>query len=202
MNSLDLVYNTFSNLEKSYARSKKTRAEYLTEKFGGDIEVGSFLILQALSQEAPTSPEDIEKLSFIRDYFGRVSEYKNKLDKIRTFDFSKDAESFQKALECLDAAESTGSGVSYVEQDTLWTSARLPAFHRVTVRGSKCVCFETAPYVRVHSHAIQAMLNVMAPASVALGDVSGKIVERKSGDRVVVVESPSFWVKRSVSGKS
>lgn len=82
---LEKVYKTFVNLDTNYARSKKDRATYLSEKFGGDIEMGSFLIMQALSRENISSQEDIEKLSFIRGVFDYLVKNKNRVNSLNSF---------------------------------------------------------------------------------------------------------------------
>ena len=61
MSILDKVYTTFKRLDQDFARSKKTRTEFITDKFGGDIAIGSVIILDAIRAEGvEESPENID----------------------------------------------------------------------------------------------------------------------------------------------
>ena len=120
MEQLDLVYSTFANLERNYSRSKKSRSEYIKDKFGGDIPVGSFLILNALSAEEFSDPEDIRKFSEIRAIFDKLLENKDRLDSLASFNFDMDSDGSMSALDVLNLCQDFGTGVTVVEQGALY----------------------------------------------------------------------------------
>lgn len=89
MEVLDRVYKAFSNLESDFAKSGKTRTEFIKDKFGGDIEIGSVIILDAISNVDSESIEDINKISFIKKVIKGVRENANRLDNLTDFVFDK-----------------------------------------------------------------------------------------------------------------
>lgn len=108
MEQLDLVYKTFSTLDESYARSKKTRTEFITEKFGGDIEIGSAIILDVLSEGELTSQGDIEKLTFVKDIFEKIKSNASALDSLKNFAFEDHAMFNQLCQEIDNAMAESG----------------------------------------------------------------------------------------------
>ena len=83
MEVLDRVYNAFANLDRDFAKSKKTRAVFIADKFGGDIDIGSTIILDAISsgtgEEKSLSLSRLSRLfrifsiqSLIKDKIGRA----------------------------------------------------------------------------------------------------------------------------------
>lgn len=118
MDTLDLVYNAFTGLERNYARSKKTRTEYVKDKFGGDINVGSFLILNALSAEEFVDPEDIKKFSEVRRIFEFLKDNQDKLDTLSSFNLD-DTSDITAALDSLHQGQEAGTGFTVVGQEQL-----------------------------------------------------------------------------------
>lgn len=83
---LDRVYDVFSNLDRDYKRSKMTRSQFITDRFGGDIDVGSLLISEAISAEYDDQ-ESVSKLSFLKDLFDKIEKNKAYLDAMTDFKF-------------------------------------------------------------------------------------------------------------------
>lgn len=122
MSILETVYKTFSTLDRDYARSKKSRSDFITDKFGGDISVGSIIILDAIREEGVSdSPEDIEKLSFIKDSFAFFQENAHRLDRLETFSHCN-ADVFFEFLGILSKAENHMTGQFSAPQAQLWNS--------------------------------------------------------------------------------
>lgn len=122
MEQLDLVYATFSNLERNYSRSKKSRSEYIKDKFGGDISIGSFLILNALSAEEFSDPEDIRKFSEVRRVFDKLLENKDRLDSLASFNFDEESECAQNILDALNLGQDVGTKLVVVDQSELYNN--------------------------------------------------------------------------------
>ena len=107
---LDNVYSKFTNLEKDYRRTKKSRSQFITERFGGDIVVGSTIILDAIYEENPTTQEEIAKFSIVKDIISNILKAKDDLDYLESFDFSNDmsmATVIGKLLDSVDAGQTT-----------------------------------------------------------------------------------------------
>ena len=124
--ALDAVFKTFSKLEQNYARSSKDRQSYIEDKFGGDIEMGSFLILHALSKESITSPEDVEKLSFIRKTFDYLLKHKDHINALSSF-VPNDNSLGDSMLNALRSGYESGTKVLIQEQTVL--NKRYGAYH-------------------------------------------------------------------------
>lgn len=130
MSILDKVYTTFKRLDQDFARSKKTRTEFITDKFGGDIAIGSVIILDAIRAEGvEESPENIEKMSYVKDTFVRIQACANHLDSLTSFSFA-DTNTVSSFVDILGHAENHGSGQSEVNQAELW-KGRPQALHYV-----------------------------------------------------------------------
>ena len=180
MEQLDLVYNTFTNLEKNYAHSKKSRKEYLLDKFGGDITVGGMIILDALSRADLQTTEDVEKLSKIRDIFATIAENQVRLDTLSDFDFG--TSSGVKLSAILDNAFTSGTGMKLVVGQE---ATKKPYVHfRVTPAGAEVVPMSTAPRLYAYSKAMVAYAQAATGEDVKLMD----IFERKIGNRFVKVK--------------
>lgn len=190
MEQLDLVYNTLTKLEQNYARSKKSRTEYITEKLGGDINVGSFLILHALAKETLTEQGDVEKLSTVRNILAQIKVHQDELDSLRSFEFSKEADSLTVLLEAMDAAEAKGTRISAVNQRDMWKSPNHPAHFSVNRHMSRVVAFNGAPYVYCYSKAISALVSGLSGQRFEPGD----IVRCRLGERYEKVDAPDCWV--------
>lgn len=107
---LDNVYSKFTNLEKDYRRTKKSRSQFITERFGGDIVVGSTIILDAIYEENPITKEEIAKFSIVKDIISNILKAKDDLDYLESFDFSNDmsmATVIGKLLDSVDAGQTT-----------------------------------------------------------------------------------------------
>lgn len=107
---LDNVYSKFTNLEKDYKRTKKSRSKFIIERFGGDIVVGSTIILDAIYEENPTTQEDIAKFSVVKDIISNILKAKDDLDYLESFDFSNDmsiATIIDRLLSSVDMGQTT-----------------------------------------------------------------------------------------------
>lgn len=92
MSVLSKVYSAFSNLEGDYRRSRKTRREFVLDKFGGDIDIGAMIILDAVSNSECETSEDVQKLTFVRNIIAQIQSMKDSLDAVMDFSaFSSDA---------------------------------------------------------------------------------------------------------------
>lgn len=113
---LDKVYTTFSNLDRDYARSKKTRTEFITDKFGGQLDIGSMIILDAVGADVDSdSPEDIEKLTFIKNIFDKLLAAQDTLDNLPDFQFTNGA-LFAELLNVVQNSIAQGYGFRYGSQ--------------------------------------------------------------------------------------
>ena len=89
MEVLDRVYSAFSNLDRDFARSKKSRTDFILEKFGGDIDMGSMIILDAISASTvEETAEDIQKLTFVKEIFEKLKDARDNLDSLPDFKFT------------------------------------------------------------------------------------------------------------------
>lgn len=130
MSILDNVYKTFSNLDRDFSRSKKSRTDFITDKFGGDIDIGSIIILDAIREEGtPEDPEEIQKLSFIKDSFAFFQENAHRLDKLESFSIAS-ADLMHELIGILSTSECNGTGQIPASQSDMWNS-EIPALHYV-----------------------------------------------------------------------
>ena len=186
MRQLDLVYNTFVNLEKNYAKSKKSREEYLKDKFGGDISVGAFLILNALGAEEFTDPEDIEKLSKVRDIFDDILANKDNLSELASFDF--DTNNTRNLLfAALNASQASGFGYTVIDQQHLYKKKDALHYH-ITPKETLVVPLLHARYTRVFSKAIASYVAHIT----GVVHETGTLLESRSGGRIAPVTKPKF----------
>lgn len=175
MDSLDLVYKTFSTLDKNYSRSKKTKEEYIKSKFGGDIDIGAMIILDALTKGSVESAEDIEKLSFIRDSFDFLKKNKNRLNSLPSFDPHATVNN-SSILEVLDSAYLSGTHISVVSKEGL---GRKGAVHYVaTSKGISVVPIDLATTMKAFS---PAMIDLIAKATGQTVEM-GSVWERSTGN--------------------
>ena len=119
MEILDKVYATFKDLDKNYARSKKTREEFIIDKFGGDIDIGSLIILDTISsQMGDATPEDIQKFTFIKEIFEKIKESREDLNSLCDFTFTNGS-LFQNFLNVLEQSYTNGTHITLVTQKSL-----------------------------------------------------------------------------------
>lgn len=127
MEILDKVYNTFSHLDRDYSRCKTTRTEFILRKFGGDIDIGSMIILDAIDKDTSNSAgytsEDLKKLSFVKDIFSTLKATRNSWDTLTDFSF-KSSGLMQELDHLLQNAEYKGTGVRQVSQHVLNSKER------------------------------------------------------------------------------
>lgn len=84
MNILEKVYCSFRDLELNYDNSI-SRKEFILSKFGGDIDIGSTIIIDAIMNEGINTAQEIEKFSYLKDVFAFFSKIKDSLDKLTSF---------------------------------------------------------------------------------------------------------------------
>lgn len=139
MDTLDRVYNAFSNLDRDFARSKKSRSEFIIDKFGGDLDMGSMIILDAISAfKGEETPEDIEKLTFVKDIFAKIMAARDNLDSLHDFTFGA-ANDYNKLISILTESMVAGTGVCVLPQSELnkWSKGTV---HFLATEGSTMCC--------------------------------------------------------------
>lgn len=168
MEQLDLVYNTFANLERNYKRSSKSRSEYVKEKLGGDISIATFLILNALSAEEFTDPEDIHKFSKIRDIFEKIKENQDRLDSLTSFNFEED-QTATGVFTALAAGQRSGTGFEVCEQSALYRYGALHYDARPDDSRIVPIRLESSetppPYVELFSRGMLTLFSQMVPGA-------------------------------------
>lgn len=155
MEQLDLVYKTFSNLERNYSRSKKTRKEYIVDKFGGDIEIGATVILDALAAGDITNPDDIAELSFVRDIFASIIANKESLDTLNSFDDLLTGTS-GNVKGMLTKAFERGTGISVVTQKRLRNNGAMHYVARAS--GVRMIPLRFATKISVYNEVMQGFV--------------------------------------------
>lgn len=116
---LDKVYKTFKNLDRDYAKSKKSRSEFILGKFGGDFDIGSMLILEAVSNfDGTETSEDLDKLSFIKDIFDKLKSSRDIWDQLTDFTFKNNAIA-QDYKNLIKESYANGIGVNLCQQSRL-----------------------------------------------------------------------------------
>lgn len=124
MSILDRVYTTFKRLDQDFARSKKSRSEFIVDKFGGDINTGSIIILDAIHAEGlEETPENIEKMSFVKDTFAAIQANADHLDSLTSFVFT-DTNVVSSFMSILAHAENHMAHRVRTEQNVLWGATR------------------------------------------------------------------------------
>ena len=146
MEILDKVYKTFKNLDRDFSHSKKTRSQFIKDKFGGDITIGSVLILSAIDTEGVESPEDIEKLSFVKSILKKIEAAADRLDALSNFSFSENNLS-EELFTLLENIESASIGVYAVPQKELY-------------KREGCVHYVSTPKVSLHTDASSIVFKV------------------------------------------
>lgn len=120
MSILERVYTTFNHLDRDYARSKKTRTEFITDKFGGDINTGAIIILDAIRAEGvEETPENIAMMSFVKDTFASIQANADHLDALSSFSFA-DTNVVGAFVNLLCHAELHETKQEVLPQSTLW----------------------------------------------------------------------------------
>lgn len=124
MSILDRVYTTFKRLDQDFARSKKSRSEFIIDKFGGDINIGSIIILDAIHAEGlEESPENIEKMSFVKDTFAAIQACADHLDSLTSFAFT-DTNVVSSFVDILAHADQHLSRQVRTSQKALWANGK------------------------------------------------------------------------------
>lgn len=133
MSILESVYKTFSNLDRDYSRSKKTRTDFIKDKFGGDINIGSIIILDAIREEGvPEDQDSIRKLSFIKDTFAFFQENAQRLDRLEAFSTAS-SDLLNDLTMVLDRAAVNGTKQVAIPQASLWAN-KPPALHYISTK--------------------------------------------------------------------
>lgn len=159
MNVLDKVYNTFSNLDRDFARSKKTRTAFITDKFGGDIDTGAMIILDAVSTSGELeTAEDIKKLTFVKDIFSQLQANKNKLDSLQSFSSFSDSTEFNELMRVLAKAESSGTGQRETVQAEVYRQQRRAVHFVCTAEGSYFVGLNDCKILHAYNGHMQRMI--------------------------------------------
>lgn len=89
MSILEKVYCKFANLEEAYSASscKKSRKEFITDLFGGNVDEGAAILTEAIICENPSTTEELEHFSFVKDLFNFFIKNINDLDdRVASFD--------------------------------------------------------------------------------------------------------------------
>lgn len=157
MEQLDLVHKVLTNLEKNYKLSKKTRSEYVKEKFGGDIGMGSFLILNALSAEELTDPEDIKKLSEVQNVIEFLVSNEENLDFLSSFEVSDNVNLEETLFRALNLGELEGTGITVASQAEIY-KARRGLHYYITAKKSVVASQDTCQYFHIFNDAMRALM--------------------------------------------
>ena len=166
MEVLDRVYTTFKNLDRDYARSKKTRSEFIRDKFGGNIDIGSMIILDAISSSSgDETAEDIEKLTFVKNIFASIKAYESSLDTLPDFTF-KVSELYKQLLDVLNESANHGMHQSVSTQAQV-NKADKDSIHFVaTARSTRYTPMVKCDFVNAYNENMIGLLSSM------YGDVS------------------------------
>lgn len=159
MEILDKVYNTFSNLDRDYARSKKTREEFIKDKFGGDINIGSMIILDAVSNDiSGDSPEDIEKLTYIKDTFEALKRMQGSLDKVVNFASLRADSPLNDLIKRLTTASTLGMHQKEVSQKDLNKVFSGVVHYACTPFGSRYADLNKCSVLHIYNEHIQGLV--------------------------------------------
>ncbi len=159
MSVLDRVYTTFNRLDQDFARSKKTRTEFITDKFGGDINIGAIIILDAIRAEnAEETPENIAKMSFVKDTFTQIQACADRLDTLSSFDFAN-TNVLGSFLDILSRAEGHASGQTIVDQAGLWANKSRAAHFLCTPDGTAFVPLDDCKVYSVYNENMAGLVN-------------------------------------------
>lgn len=161
MDVLDRVFTTFSNLDRDFKKSTKSRTEFITDKFGGDIDIGAMIILDAISSSTgDETPDDIRKLTFVKHIIAGVKENKDVLDTLPDFSFSGN-DLYTRLISVLDTSYSEGTGVSVISQAELHKKYSGVVHFVSTPKGTKFVPFESCKVVHVYNDNMLGILSTM-----------------------------------------
>jgi len=167
MEQLDRVYSTFTNLESNYKRSKKTRTEYVLDKFGGDIDIGSMVILDGLAANPPETAEDIAKLSTIRNIFSAIKKHAHNLDALTSFNFLDNDGAETALMAALDSAYVQGTGIKAVSAKDLGHAKH----YHVQADGVKVVPIATAEKIHIFNDSMRLLIQERTGLPVRIGEV-------------------------------
>lgn len=187
MEVLDKVYNTFKNLDRDYSKSKKTRTEFIEGKFGGDIDIGSIIILEAIGSEEPTSPEDIKKFAFIKDTFNAIRRNRKRLESLPNFaSIGKDFSEFESLKELLYKSIGDGQKQWKCTQQQLQKRSDKQSLHYyVTPEGTYYSDLNEVNVFRVYNEHIAALLQ--ESLNMRIKPELDSYLEKKSKNHAVVI---------------
>lgn len=134
--TLSLLYTSLSKLDKDFKRTSKSRTAFINERFGGSFADGSVILLDYVSGDYE-DPEDIKKLSFVRDITSKLADSYSELESLHSFSFERKPES-EAMLEMLTAGEFGVYGPVAVAQDEL-NSPVAATHYVVSPKGSRFV---------------------------------------------------------------
>ncbi len=159
MEVLDRVYKTFLNLDKGFARSNKSRSEYIVDKFGGDIDIGSMIILEAISDlgEVPTM-EDIQKLTFVKDTIKKIQISKSVLDNLDSFEDLGRGGTFEEFSAIIKDSYLMGTGIANVSQRELNKENKTAFHYIVTPEGSMFTRLRDCSVVHIYNEYMQRII--------------------------------------------
>lgn len=151
MRVLDKVYAAFYNLEGDFRRSRKSRREFILDKFGGDIDIGAMLILDAISNSDYDTKEDIQKLTFVRGVIGQIQSMKDSLDAVMDFAaFTSDA-TFANFARIVEQSYINGTH-QHAMQPYSFSKANKDTYHFVASSfGMDYIPFANCPVVKSYS---------------------------------------------------
>lgn len=166
MEVLDRVYNAFANLDRDFAKSKKTRAVFIADKFGGDIDIGSTIILDAISSgTGEETPEDIKKISFIKDCIENIRNSRDNLDRLSDFSF-KNAELFEQLMKTIEDSEYAGTHTRSVSQLVLANKETGTVHYRCTPARSEFASLTRCTVYHVYNANMQEYVTTLTGGKV------------------------------------
>lgn len=196
MSILDRVYTTFNRLDQDFARSKKTRTEFIRDKLGGDINTGCIIILDAIRAEGlEETPENIQKMSFVKDTFAAIQANADHLDALSNFAFTN-SDVLGSFLDILCHAENHRSGQSRVPQSQLWGDNPKSLHYCARAEGSAHADLDTATVFQAYNENMCGLLSLLFKFDGALK--IGGYYRVLPGRRMKEIQAPA--VSRNLRG--
>lgn len=166
---LERVYSAFTNLERDYKKSNKTRSQFIIDKFGGDIQVGASVILHSIYSESQLSGDDIQKFTEVSTIFNNIIAAKDKLDSLRSFDFSEDNAEKDRYISIVeDTGKHIGNTYQLAQQELF---KQFGVLHYIATPDYAC---ETTPpecrFFRKYSNASDLVLSSLIGSNTTISD--------------------------------
>lgn len=176
MLQLDKVYNTLLNLDTDYSSTVgKTKYEFLCDKLGGDVEIGSTLILCYFAKFEFENPDDIKKFMEIKkllEYFKTVGEDINTASSFGIV--VTEADNF---IEMLRGHRNSGN-IYKMSQEELYNTTG--ALHlECTPEHAKFTSLDDLLYYNIYDRNMIRLMQTLYFVNVSKGDLLKKVNEKQ-----------------------